>query len=117
MRVVVGAEGHAVAAVRVEAAPAAFQEPGAEEVLPQFRHIVAVALLPAVGKPVLSVDFHVENITTAAASRKGGVWACGLTHACLTRPKSHLDFLPLLEWVFRKTHPDQILRSFENFTK
>jgi hypothetical protein len=42
----------------------------AEEVLREFRPIGAVALLPAAGKPLFGINFHAENITTAAVSRK-----------------------------------------------
>ena len=68
--IVVGAEGHALATVGVEAAPGTFQDPGSKEVLREFRHIIAVAFLPAVGKPVFSIEFHVGNITVACPFRQ-----------------------------------------------
>ena len=64
--VVVSVEGDAVAVMRVDAAPGAPYKPDAEEVLHQFRYIVAVAFLPAIGEPVLSIGFHTKNITIMA---------------------------------------------------
>ncbi len=64
--VVVGAEGHAVATMRLDAAPGAFQDPGAEQVLREFCNIVAVIFLPVVGQPLCGVNFHAGNITKAA---------------------------------------------------
>ena len=70
MIVVVSVEGHVLAAVRVDAAPRATHQPDSEQVLPQFCHIVAVAFLPAVGKPLFGINFHTEN-TLACLFRQG----------------------------------------------
>lgn len=60
MIVVVGVEGFGVAAVGVNAAPSAFEYPGAEQILHQFRYIVAITFLPAVGNPSFGINFHRE---------------------------------------------------------
>lgn len=71
MVVVVCVEGFGVATVGIDAAPGAFEYPGAEQVLHQFCHIVAVAFLPADGEPAPSVNLHAATITVPAFPCKG----------------------------------------------
>ncbi len=61
MIIIISVEGHTLAAVSVDTAPGAFHDPGTKQVLHQFCHIVAVAFLPAVGKPLFSVHCYVGN--------------------------------------------------------
>jgi hypothetical protein len=68
--VVIGRERFAVTLVRVDAPPGAFQYLSAESILYKFGYIVAVARLPAIGRPVFNIDFHVENITVTTISGK-----------------------------------------------
>lgn len=63
MFVVVGGKGQAAASLRLNTTPAAFQYPGSEKVLCEFRHIVTVVFLPAGGDPVLDIGFHAGTIT------------------------------------------------------
>lgn len=61
MLIIVSAEGNIVNVLRVDAAPGALYNPGADEILHEFRHIVAVAFLPVIGEPEVRIRFHTTN--------------------------------------------------------
>lgn len=71
MVVVVCIEGFGVATVGIDAAPGAFEYPGAEQVLHKLRYIVAIPFLPADSDPMPSVNLHAGTITVPTLPGKG----------------------------------------------
>jgi hypothetical protein len=70
MRVVISAKGDAVSPVGVDVAPRTLQDSGAEQILHQLHYIVVASFLPAIGDPVLGVDFHTGNLSITCLSGK-----------------------------------------------